>query len=100
MLLWQDLPLQWGYSRTVRQEARRQAREAVDLLAHHPSLFVWCGHNEPMALDIEPATLADRRARRRLMVRMVRPRPCRPGTARCSTGPSRPCSSATTAPGR
>ena len=71
MLLWQDLPLQWGYSRTVRQEARRQAREAVDLLAHHPSLLLWCGHNEPMALDIEPATLADRRSRRRLAVRMA-----------------------------
>jgi beta-mannosidase len=71
MLVWQDLPLQWGYSRTVRPEARRQAREAVDLLAHHPSLFVWCGHNEPMALDIEPATLADRRGRRRLAVRMA-----------------------------
>lgn len=71
LLLWQDLPLQWGYSRTVRREARRQAREAVDLLAHHPSLFVWCGHNEPMAVDIEPATLADRGRRRRLIARMV-----------------------------
>jgi beta-mannosidase len=71
VLLWQDLPLQWGYSRTVRPEARRQAREAVDLLAHHPSLFVWCGHNEPMALDVEPATMATRRGRRRLAVRMA-----------------------------
>ncbi|MGZ4717451.1 MAG: glycoside hydrolase family 2 protein [Acidimicrobiales bacterium] len=71
MLVWQDLPLQWGYSRTVRQEARRQAREAVDLLAHHPSLFLWCGHNEPMALDVEPATLGNRRGRRRLAVRMA-----------------------------
>jgi beta-mannosidase len=48
LLLWQDLPLQWGYSRSVRHQARRQAREAVDLLAHHPSVFVWCGHNEPV----------------------------------------------------
>jgi beta-mannosidase len=47
MLLWQDLPLQRGYSRSVRAQARRQAREAVDLLAHHPSVFLWCGHNEP-----------------------------------------------------
>ena len=61
LLLWQDLPLQWGYSRSVRRQARRQAREAVDLLAHHPSVFVWCGHNEPMALDLEPDTLADDR---------------------------------------
>jgi len=67
LLLWQDLPLQWGYSRSVRPQARRQAREAVDLLAHHPSVFVWCGHNEPMALDVEADTRADPRRRRRLV---------------------------------
>jgi len=66
MLVWQDLPLQWGYARSVRAEARRQAREAVDLLAHHPSVAVWCAHNEPFALDIEPDALADPRRRRRL----------------------------------
>ncbi|HVM08749.1 MAG TPA: hypothetical protein VM345_09810 [Acidimicrobiales bacterium] len=54
MLLWQDLPLQWGYARSVRKQAVRQARQAVDLLGHHPSIAVWCGHNEPIALDIEP----------------------------------------------
>ena len=71
LLLWQDLPLQWGYSRTVRRQARRQAREAVDLLAHHPSIFTWCGHNEPMAIDIEPDTLANPGKRRRLIARMA-----------------------------
>ena len=54
MLLWQDLPLQWGYARGIRRQATRQAREAVDLLGHHPSIAIWCGHNEPVALDIEP----------------------------------------------
>jgi len=54
LLLWQDLPLQWGYARTVRKQAVRQAREAVDLLGHHPSIAMWCGHNEPLALDLEP----------------------------------------------
>jgi len=54
MLLWQDFPLQWGYARGIRKQAVTQAREAVDLLAHHPSIAVWCGHNEPIALDIEP----------------------------------------------
>src|SRR5437660_239571 len=54
LLLWQDLPLQWGYARVVRREAARQAREAVDLLGHHPSIAVWCGHNEPFALALEP----------------------------------------------
>ncbi|MBO0729844.1 MAG: hypothetical protein J2P57_11335 [Acidimicrobiaceae bacterium] len=50
MLVWQDLPLQWGYH-GVRKQAVRQAREAVTLLGHHPSIAVWCGHNEPLALD-------------------------------------------------
>lgn len=54
MLVWQDLPLQWGYARSVRKAAIRQAREAVDLLGHHPSIFHWCGHNEPLAIDIDP----------------------------------------------
>jgi beta-mannosidase len=54
MLLWQDLPLQWGYARGVRKQAVRQARAAVQTLGHHPSIAIWCGHNEPMALDIEP----------------------------------------------
>lgn len=71
LLLWQDLPLQWGYSRTVRAQARRQAREAVDLLAHHPSLFVWCGHNEPMAVDVEPEVMESPKRRRRLLARMA-----------------------------
>ncbi len=50
MLLWQDLPLQWGYA-GVRKQAIRQAGLAVDLLGHHPSVAVWCGHNEPLAID-------------------------------------------------
>ncbi len=55
LLLWQDLPLQWGYAAGVRRPAVRQAREAVDLLGHHPSIAVWCGHNEPMAIDTDAA---------------------------------------------
>src|SRR4051812_21105397 len=64
LLLWQDMPLQWGYARGVRSQAVRQSRELVDLLGHHPSVAVWCGHNEPMALALEsgpdpsPTTLA------------------------------------------
>jgi beta-mannosidase len=54
VLIWQDMPLQWGYHRSIRKQARRQARELVDLLAHHPSIFVWCGHNEPLAIDPDP----------------------------------------------
>src|SRR5207247_281494 len=34
--------------------AVRQARAAVQLLGHHPSIAIWCGHNEPLAIDLEP----------------------------------------------
>ncbi len=54
MLIWQDLPLQWGYARSVGKQAARQAAEAVDLLGHHPSVAIWCGHNEPLTLDVRP----------------------------------------------
>ena len=47
MLVWQDLPVRGIMSRSVVGEARRQAREAVDLLGHHPSVVVWCAHDEP-----------------------------------------------------
>lgn len=57
LLLWQDLPLQWGYARSVRKQAIRQAARAVDVLGHHPSIAVWCGHNEPIALEAEPGTV-------------------------------------------
>jgi beta-mannosidase len=61
MLLWQDFPLQWGYARSIRWQAQRQATEMVSLLAHHPSVAVWCGHNEPVGLDIAPEALSDPR---------------------------------------
>jgi beta-mannosidase len=51
MLLWQDMPLHWGYARGIRRQAVRQARAAVDLLGHHPSIALWCGHNEPVPLE-------------------------------------------------
>jgi beta-mannosidase len=38
----------------VKAQAVRQAGEAVRMLGHHPSVAVWCGHNEPMAVDVEP----------------------------------------------
>jgi beta-mannosidase len=49
VLLLQDFPLQWGYGRSVRREAVRQAREAVNALGHHPSIVQWCAHDEPVA---------------------------------------------------
>jgi beta-mannosidase len=54
LLLWQDLPLQWGYGRGARRPAATQARELVDLLGHHPSVVLWCAHNEPYPGPSEP----------------------------------------------
>ncbi|MGE5506957.1 MAG: glycoside hydrolase family 2 protein [Chitinophagales bacterium] len=51
MLLWQDLPLQWLYAREALPEAERQAREMVRLLGHHPSVALWCMHNEPVYIE-------------------------------------------------
>ncbi|NNE97360.1 MAG: hypothetical protein HKN24_15185 [Acidimicrobiales bacterium] len=47
MLLWQDLPLVGTYSTSTRRRARMVAREAVDLLGGHPSVALWCTHEEP-----------------------------------------------------
>lgn len=55
VLVWQDLPLQWGYGQ-VRRQAVNQARRAVDLLGHHPSIAFWCGHNEPVAVEMTPGS--------------------------------------------
>jgi len=47
LLIWQELPIRGVMARGVRSQATRQAREAVDLLGHHPSVAVWCAHDEP-----------------------------------------------------
>jgi beta-mannosidase len=69
LLLWQDLPLQWGYARGVRKQAVRQAAAAVEVLGHHPSVAIWCGHNEPMAIENGPEMWGDPKALRRMAVR-------------------------------
>jgi beta-mannosidase len=69
LLLWQDLPLQWGYARGIRKQAVRQARKAVEEVGHHPSVVLWCGHNEPMAIDATPETFGDRSKLARLAAR-------------------------------
>ena len=47
VLIWQDLPLQDGYARSVRRQAVAQAHRAVDVLGHHPSIALWCAHDTP-----------------------------------------------------
>ncbi len=49
VLVWQDLPVRGLMNRSVASEARRQAREAVDLLGHRPSVAVWCAHDQPFS---------------------------------------------------
>jgi beta-mannosidase len=47
LLLWQDMPLHGRYARGVRRQAGRQAHALVDLLGHHPSIALWCPHDQP-----------------------------------------------------
>lgn len=68
VLIWQDMPLQWRYG-NVRQEAVRQASAAVDLLAHHPSLLVWCAHNEPFSVEVPGPGLRERARALSLLLR-------------------------------
>lgn len=50
ILLWQDFPLQWSYSRSILPEAKRQIREMVHQLGSWPAVGFWCCHNEPLRL--------------------------------------------------
>ena len=57
ILLWQDFPLQWLYAKRILPEALRQSQEMVRLLHNHPSIVIWCLHNEPLHVDdtsVEP----------------------------------------------
>lgn len=49
MVVWQDFPLQWGYSDSAEfiSEAVEQANDMTDMLYNHPSIAFWCGQNEP-----------------------------------------------------
>lgn len=49
VLVWQDFALQWSYQTTIEfmQEAVRQIKDMVHHLYNHPSIVVWCCHNEP-----------------------------------------------------
>ena len=69
VLVWQDFPLQWGYAKGIRAQAERQAQQMVNLLAHHPSIVVWCGHNEPVALDARAGHRPDVEPQRRFFSR-------------------------------
>ena len=42
MLLWQDVPVAWGWARGVRRQSVTQATAIVDTLGHRPSIAAWC----------------------------------------------------------
>jgi beta-mannosidase len=63
LLLWQDMPLHGGFVRAARGAAQRQARELVDLLAHHPSIYLWNAHDEPHAAGLAPDVATGRLGR-------------------------------------
>jgi hypothetical protein len=48
LLVWQDFPLQWGYSDDPEflAEAGRQMHSMLAILYNHPSIVAWCCHNE------------------------------------------------------
>lgn len=54
MLIWQDLPLVGVHSTRARKAARVVARSAVDQLGAHPSVAVWCAHEEPNGPPLPP----------------------------------------------
>lgn len=49
LLIWQDVPLQWGYndSKEFADNAVRQTREMVEQFGNAPAIVVWGGQNEP-----------------------------------------------------
>jgi len=49
ILVWQDFPLQWSYEETdeFAQNAISQIEDMIDQFYNHPSICVWCCHNEP-----------------------------------------------------
>ena len=57
LLVWQDMPLRGPYARAVRRQAAAQAHALVELLGHHPSVAVWCGHDEPVPLPADRSAL-------------------------------------------
>ncbi len=71
LLLLQDFPLQWGHARSVRDQAVRQARAAVDTLGHHPSIVQWTAHNDPSGTDATVDGDGLRQRGRRLMAHQL-----------------------------
>lgn len=50
ILVWQDFPLQWDYLSwfSTAKKAKRMMKEMIEENYNHPSIFLWCCHNEPL----------------------------------------------------
>ncbi|HEY8424616.1 MAG TPA: sugar-binding domain-containing protein, partial [Limnochordales bacterium] len=53
ILVYQDLPFQWGYepSPEVRATALDLTDQVITALRNHPSIVIWCCHSEPRLHD-------------------------------------------------
>lgn len=53
ILVYQDLPLQWGYEQSpeVVASALAMAEQMVTALRNHPCVIIWCCHSEPRLPD-------------------------------------------------
>lgn len=49
IMVWQDFALQWWYSRCddFAEKAVEQIKDMIRTFYNHPSIVVWCCHNEP-----------------------------------------------------
>jgi len=68
MLLWQDLPLRGRVHRSVEPRAAGAIEPLVERLGHHPSVVVWCAHDDPTeSARTTRSSSALRQARRYLL---------------------------------
>ncbi|MEM2874698.1 MAG: glycoside hydrolase family 2 TIM barrel-domain containing protein [Candidatus Hadarchaeales archaeon] len=58
ILVWQDFPLQWSYDDSVASRALPMMREMIHTFFNHPSIVVWCCHNEPQEFNLRELDLA------------------------------------------
>ncbi|MEM2878485.1 MAG: glycoside hydrolase family 2 TIM barrel-domain containing protein [Candidatus Hadarchaeales archaeon] len=51
ILIWQDFPLQWSYDNSIATKALPMMKEMISTFFNHPSIVVWCCHNEPQEFN-------------------------------------------------
>ena len=66
ILVWQDFPLQWSYDNGVVKRALPMMEEMIRTFFNHPSIVVWCCHNEPQEFNLRELDVALYRFARRL----------------------------------